>query len=156
MHLNDPVHKSVLANGLRVVTVELGHLHAGMLAAYNRARRALFAAYPLGQKIAGTREPVSELREDDLRAHHARAYGARNLVLCAAGPFAHADIVRLAEEGFGKLPAGEQLRDPPLGNTPRGPKLVAVDHRESQTELRLSFLAPAEDAPGFAPLVLIH
>src|SRR5205823_3423766 len=37
MHLNDPVHKSVLANGLRVVTVELGHLHAGMLAAYVRA-----------------------------------------------------------------------------------------------------------------------
>ncbi|TMB27591.1 MAG: insulinase family protein, partial [Deltaproteobacteria bacterium] len=236
MHLNDPVHKSVLANGLRVVTVELGHLHAGMLAAYVRAgsrheeaqkngvshflehlffrgstgypdgrllnsvvedvggnlngvttrdhgyyytpvhpqrlgipfavlgdmlarplfkevelerevileeildevdeegrdidvdnlsKRALFADHPLGQKIAGTRETVSELREDDLRAHHARAYGARNLVLCAAGPFAHADIVRLAEEGFGKLPAGEQLRDPPLGNTPRGPKLVA-------------------------------
>ena len=37
MHSNDPVHKSVLANGLRVVTVELGHLHAGMLAAYVRA-----------------------------------------------------------------------------------------------------------------------
>src|SRR5256885_5248941 len=37
MRLNDPVHKSVLANGLRVVTVELGHLHAGMLAAYVRA-----------------------------------------------------------------------------------------------------------------------
>ncbi|MFL5379492.1 MAG: M16 family metallopeptidase, partial [Myxococcales bacterium] len=37
MHLNDPVHKSVLPNGLRVVTVELGHLHAGMLAAYVRA-----------------------------------------------------------------------------------------------------------------------
>jgi predicted Zn-dependent peptidase len=248
MRLTDPVHKSVLANGLRVVTVELGHLHAGMLAAYVRAgsrhedaqqngvshflehlffrgstgypdgrllnsvvedvggnlngvttrdhgyyytpvhperleipfavlgdmlarplfkevelerevileeildevdeegrdidvdnlsKRALFAGHPLAQKIAGTRETVSGLREDDLRAHHARAYGARNMVLCAAGPFSHADIVRLAEDGFGKLPPGEQLRDTPLADEPRGPRLVAVDHRESQTELVL-------------------
>ncbi|TMA41289.1 MAG: insulinase family protein, partial [Deltaproteobacteria bacterium] len=35
--MNDPVHKSVLANGLRVVTVELPHLHTGMIAAYVRA-----------------------------------------------------------------------------------------------------------------------
>jgi predicted Zn-dependent peptidase len=33
----EPVHKSVLPNGLRVVTVELPHLHAGMIAAYVRA-----------------------------------------------------------------------------------------------------------------------
>src|SRR2546423_7078879 len=35
--MKDPVHKSVLGNGLRVVTAELQHLHAGMLAAYVRA-----------------------------------------------------------------------------------------------------------------------
>jgi predicted Zn-dependent peptidase len=265
--LSDPVHKSVLANGLRVVTVELGHLHAGMLAAYVRAgsrheetrqngvshfvehlffrgsvgypdgrllnsvvedvggnlngvttrdhgyyytpvhperldvpfavlgdmlarplfkevelerevileeildevdeegrdidvdnlsKRALFGDHPLGQKIGGTRETVSGLREDDLRAHHARAYGARNMVLCAAGPFSHADVLRLAEKGFGKLPRGEELRDPPLPDFVRGPRLVAVDHRESQTELRLSFLAPAEDHRDFPALVLIR
>src|SRR3989441_3775664 len=35
--MTDPVHKSVLSNGLRVVTVELPHLHTGMIAAYVRA-----------------------------------------------------------------------------------------------------------------------
>jgi predicted Zn-dependent peptidase len=35
--MSDPVHKSVLENGLRVVTVELPHLHTGMIAAYVRA-----------------------------------------------------------------------------------------------------------------------
>src|SRR5207248_8008339 len=100
----------------------------------NLSKRALFQAHPLGQKIAGTRESVSGLREDDLREHHARAYGARNLVLCAAGPVAHADLVRLAEEGLGKLPAGEQRRDPPLGNTPRAPKRKALDHRQQHAE----------------------
>jgi predicted Zn-dependent peptidase len=265
--MTDPVHKSVLHNGLRVVTVELPHLHAGMLAAYVRAgsrheearlngvshflehlffrgsygypdgrllnsvvedvggnlngvttrdhgyyytpvhperldvpfvvlgdmlsrplfkevelerevileeildevdeegrdidvdnisKRALFADHPLGQKIAGTRETVSSLREDDLRAHHVRAYGARNLVICAAGPLRHAEVLRLAERSFGALPPGETMRDPPLPQLPRGPRFVAVDHRESQTELRLSFLAPAEDHPDFPALLLVR
>src|SRR5437660_7569914 len=212
--MNDPVQKSALSNGLRVVTVELPHLHTGMIAAYVRAgsrhedpprngvshflehlffrgshgypdgrgmnalvedcggslngvttrdhgyyyspvhplrlevpftvlgdmlarplfkevelerevileeildevdedgrdvdidnlsKRALFEGHPLGQKIAGTRETVSSLREDDLRSHHARAYGARNLVLCAAGPVRHEDVLRLAEPSFGGL-----------------------------------------------------
>src|SRR5438309_1045481 len=35
--MNDPVQKSALSNGLRVVTVELPHLHTGMIAAYVRA-----------------------------------------------------------------------------------------------------------------------
>ena len=35
--MTDPVQKSVLANGLRVVTISLPHLHTGMIAAYVRA-----------------------------------------------------------------------------------------------------------------------
>src|SRR2546428_7599477 len=35
--MNDPVQKSVLESGLRVVTVELPHLHTGMIAAYVRS-----------------------------------------------------------------------------------------------------------------------
>ena len=37
--MTDPAQKSVLSNGLRVVTVELPHLHTGMIAAYVRAGR---------------------------------------------------------------------------------------------------------------------
>src|SRR3954471_16228081 len=122
----------------------------------NLSKRALFGDHPLAQKIGGTRETVSGLREDDLRAHHARAYGARNLVLCAAGPFSHQEVLRLAEKGFGRLPPREQLQALPLVHKLRGPRLVAVDHRESQTALRLSFLAPAEDHVDFAALVLIR
>ena len=265
--MHDPVHKTVLRNGLRVITVELPHLHAGMLAAYVRAgsrheearvngvshflehlffrgsagypegrtlnsvvedvggnlngvttrdhgyyytpvhperlelpftvlgdmlarplfkevelerevileeildevdeegrdidvdnlsKRALFQAHPLGQKIAGTRESVSGLREDDLREHHARAYGARNLVLCAAGPLQHGHVVRLAESAFGRLPSGTLVSDSVAPHRPGGPKLVAVEHRESQTELRLSFLAAAEDHADFPALLLLR
>src|SRR5438128_464984 len=143
--MKDPVHKSVLGNGLRVVTVELPHLHAGMLAAYVRA----------GSRHEDPRVNVSGRREDDLRAHHARAYGARNLVVCAAGPVQHREVVRLAERSFGQLPPGTVVTDTPLLRGARGPRLVAVEHRESQTEVRLSFAAAAEDHRDFpAPLLL--
>src|SRR5947199_1728407 len=223
--MNDPVHKSVLANGLRVVTGGLPHLRTGMIAAYvragsrheepsrngvshflehlffrgsegypdgrtmnalvedcggslngvttrdhgyyfspvhperletpiavlgdmlarplfkeielerevileeildevdengrdididNLAKAAHFPSHPLGMKIAGSRDTVSALTEADLRGQHARAYGARNMVLACAGPLQHAQIVELAQKHFRGLPEGKWLQEPPL------------------------------------------
>ncbi|HUJ26697.1 MAG TPA: pitrilysin family protein [Myxococcales bacterium] len=264
--MNDPVQKSTLDNGLRVVTVELPHLHTGMIAAYvrcgsrhedaarngvshflehlffrgsegypegrlmnalvedcggalngvttrdhgyyfspvhpsrlevpmavlgdmlarplfkeielerevileeildevdekgrdidvdNLAKAAHFPRHPLGMKIAGSRETVSALTEADLRAQHARAYGARNMVLSCAGAVKHEQVVRLAREHFGRLPAGEWLHEPPLDGTPDGPQLVAVDHTESQMEVQVSFRGPPEEHADFPALRVI-
>jgi predicted Zn-dependent peptidase len=121
----------------------------------NLAKRALFPGHPLGLKIAGTRETVSSLSEADLRAHHERAYGARNLVLACAGPFPHARIVELAEKHFGALPKGETLRDEPPPEPPPGPQLVAVEHKESQAEMSVSFRGPHEDHEDFPALRIV-
>jgi predicted Zn-dependent peptidase len=90
----------------------------------NLAKRALFPGHALGLKIAGTRESVSALSEADVRAQHAKAYGARNLVLAVAGPFKHAQILELAREHFGKLPQGAVLADEPPPEPPLGPQLI--------------------------------
>src|SRR6266850_2078205 len=261
--MKDPVQKSVLPNGLRVVTVELPHLHTGMIAAYVRAgsrhedpahngvshflehlffrgseaypegramnalvedcggslngvttrdhgyyfspvhperlevpiavlgdmlarplfkevelerevileeildevdtdgrdididnlsKRALFPGHPLGLKIAGTRETVGALTEEHVRAQHARAYGARNLVLAAAGPLRHDRVLDLAHKHFASLRPGEALGDTELNGAPRGPQLVAVDHTESQMEVQVSFRTPPEEHADFPML----
>ena len=121
----------------------------------NLTKRALFGAHPLGQKIAGTRETVQGLTEDDVRAHHARAYGARNLVLSAAGAVKHSEVVKLAARAFARLPMGEELRDSPVNGHAPGPQLVAVQHAESQTELQLAFRGPPEEHPDFPVLRVI-
>jgi predicted Zn-dependent peptidase len=121
----------------------------------NLAKRALFPGHPLGLKIAGTRETVSAITEEDLRAQHARAYGARNLVLAAAGPLRHDHVVQLAERHFGGLRPGQMLEDGPLNGAPRAPQLVAVDHPESQMELQVSFRGPPERDPDFPVLRVI-
>ena len=264
--MKDPVQKSVLPNGLRVVTVELPHLHTGMIAAYVRAgsrhedptrngvshflehlffrgseaypegramnalvedcggslngvttrdhgyyfspvhperlevpiavlgdmlarplfkevelerevileeildevdtdgrdididnlsKRALFPGHPLGLKIAGTRETVGALTEEHLRAQHARAYGARNLVLAAAGPLRHDRVLDLAHKHFANLRPGEALDDTELNGAPRGPLLIAVDHTESQMEVQVSFRTPPEEHADFPVLRVI-
>src|SRR2546421_2441135 len=264
--MNDPVQKSTLSNGLRVVTVELPHLHPGMIAAYvragsrhedpprngvshflehlffrgsegypdgrtmnalvedcggsmngvttrdhgyyfspvhperletpiavlgdmlarplfkeielerevileeildevdekgrdididNLAKRALFPDHPLGLKIAGTPASVSALTEEHLRAHHARAYGARNIVLAAAGPLRHDRVLSLAERHFGALRSGEVLQDESPNGAPRGPQLGAVDHTDAQMELQVSFRGPPEEPPDFPVLRVI-
>ncbi len=121
----------------------------------NLSRSALFPGHPLGLKIAGTRETVAALTVEHLRAQHARAYGARNMVLAAAGPLRHAQVLELAEKHFGGLRPGQALADGPLNGAPRGPQLIAADHTESQMELQVSFRAPPEEHPDFPVLRVI-
>ncbi len=122
----------------------------------NLSKAAMFGADPLAMKIAGSRESVQGLREEDLRAHHQRAYGARNLVVACAGPVRHAQILELASKTFGALRSGGTLVDPVARVLPGGPRLVAVEHRESQMELQLSFPGPAEEHPDFPALRVIR
>lgn len=123
----------------------------------NLAKRELFEGHPLALKIAGTRDTVAALSEEQLRAHHARAYGARNLVLACAGPVQHAEVLRLAERTFGGLPAGLALEDTaPPEPASDGPRLVLVDHKESQTQVQLCFRAPPELHPDFPALRVIR
>ena len=265
--MTDPVHKSVLGNGLRVVSVELPHLHSAMMAVYVRAgsrherpedngvshflehlffrgsegypegramnalvedvggslngvttrdhgyyftpihparlevglavlgdmlarplfkdvelerevileeildevdedgrdidvdnlsKRAIYGDHPLGFKIAGTNQTVAALTEAQLREKHASAYGGRNMVVAVAGPVSHTEVAELAERHFAKLPKGQTFHDSAPPPFPRGPRLLAVEHRESQTEVRLSFPAPAEDHDDFAPMLVLR
>ena len=120
----------------------------------NLSRSALFPGDPLGLKIAGTRDSVRGIREDDLRAHHARAYGAKNMVLACAGPLQHEAVAELAEKAFARVPAGTRLSETPPDGAPPA-SFVLVDHRESQMEVQLSFRGPPEEHPDFPVLRII-
>jgi predicted Zn-dependent peptidase len=122
----------------------------------NLTKRALWPGHPLSLKIAGTSRTVRAMTVRQLEAHHRRWYCGRNLVVCAAGPIRHDRLVELAERHFGRLPRGERSTEKPPPRAPPGPRLELFDHDESQTEFRLSFLAPPEDGPGYLPMVLLR
>ncbi len=69
---------------------------------------ALWGAHPMGYSILGTRDTVSAMRPEDLRALHARAYHPPHVVVSASGNVTHEQLLRvLAEAGWSDLPAGD-------------------------------------------------
>jgi len=66
------------------------------------------AAYPgqaIGRTILGPTERVSAFTRDDLSQFVGAHYGAGQLILSAAGAVDHDEIMRLAEQQFGDMPA---------------------------------------------------
>lgn len=122
----------------------------------NVTKRHVFGEHPLGLKIAGTRESVRSIDRSLLETHHRRFYVARNMVVVAAGPVRHDELLPMAERHFGALPAGEPIVEPPPGPWPKGPGLVVIPHDESQTEFRLSFPSVPEDHEDFPALMVLR
>lgn len=122
----------------------------------NLSKRRAFGEHPLGFKIAGTSDTVKALRIEDIREHHHRFYTAGNMVLAAAGPITHEEVLRLATEHFAGLPPGTRALDTTPPAWPAGPELVHVEHDESQVDLRLTFPTPPERHPDFASLLVLR
>jgi predicted Zn-dependent peptidase len=115
----------------------------------NLSKRVAFAGHPLAFKIAGTPATVRRLREEDVRAHHARHYTGTNLVLAVAGPVRPAAVRALAEQHLGALPRGRRTADDPPPSWPAGPRLEAVSHEDAQAEFSISFPCPPERHPDY-------
>jgi predicted Zn-dependent peptidase len=76
---------------------------------------AIFGDHPLGRAVIGHADVVAGSRADVLRAFHGQRYGARNVVLAAAGSVDHDQLVELALAADGAaLPAS----DAPLAPAP--------------------------------------
>ena len=83
---------------------------------------ALFSGHPLGQRILGPRANVERFTAADVRRHHARFYTARNAVLCAAGPVAHAAVAAGAACHFGAMRPGRETEAEPAPPVAGGPR----------------------------------
>ncbi|MEO7457025.1 MAG: pitrilysin family protein [Gemmatimonadaceae bacterium] len=57
----------------------------------------LWGSHPYGYSILGTRDTVSSLKTDDLRALHERAYHPSQLIVAASGNVAHDDLLATLE-----------------------------------------------------------
>jgi predicted Zn-dependent peptidase len=71
--------------------------------------RALWPRHSYGFPILGTRDTVSSLGAEDLRALHARTYHPRHVVIAAAGRLEHGEFLRLlTRSGWFTFPPGPE------------------------------------------------
>lgn len=123
-------------------------LHAG----------ALWPVHPYGFTILGSRESVSALETDDLRALHTGAYYPGNCVVAAAGNMDHAELLAALErEGWF---AGEAARAP-LPPVSPAPATASADLREERdtSQCHIVFGSdafPARDPRRYALAILCN
>lgn len=89
---------------------------------YEQHSQALWGAHPYGYSILGTRDTVSTLKVDDLRALHARAYHPSQLIVAASGNVDHdALLATLERTGWTAERVGDATRlivPPPIAAPP--------------------------------------
>ena len=79
--------------------------------AYRRLMQTYFANSPLGHDVLGTKESIRDLSVEQMRAYHARRYGANNLIFAIAGNFEWENVVELVEQACARWNDGEAGRD---------------------------------------------
>ncbi len=119
------------------------------------ARGLMFGDHPLAQRIIGPRENVERFTEADVRRHFARFYGARNAILCVAGPVEHAAIVAAAARALEGLPAGEPAHAQPAPDGPGEVQLRHVRDSGSQTSLTVLLRGVPEIDPDYMAFVAL-
>jgi predicted Zn-dependent peptidase len=113
------------------------------------AREAAWPDHPLGFPITGPLANVERFTEADVRRHFDRFYGARNLVLCIAGPVRHGEIMAGVRDGFATLRSGQEASIVSPVDTQTEPRFVYVDNPGSQTAVQLLFRGVGELDPDY-------
>ncbi len=75
---------------------------------------AAFPGQALARPIIGYEDTLARISCDELVAHHARSYVARNLTVAASGKIRHDDLVAQVARIFDELPEGLPARAPEL------------------------------------------
>src|SRR5690606_34000828 len=120
------------------------------------ARRLLFAEHPLGRSIGGDLECIERVRPEDLRRLFDAHYVAANAALCFAGALDPEAALALAERCFGGLPVGAAAACAPAPAALPSERLRVLHERDSQTEVRLSFLTAGEAHPDARAMRLLE
>ena len=106
----------------------------------------LFTHHPYGKPIIGYMHEIEGLKREDALTYYRRFYTPENAILVVAGDVTKDEVVTLAKETYGKIPArGEKpSRLRPREPDPRSARRVTLaDPKIEQPSLQLAWLAPS-------------
>ena len=117
---------------------------------------ALWGAHPNGYSILGTRDSVSALAVDDLRALHARAYHPAQLIVAASGNVDHDALLgSLERTGWTADRPGDAARLAVSAGTPLAPLRKHVKRDGAQTHIVVGSATVPHGDPRRHALVLL-
>jgi len=117
---------------------------------------ALWGAHPMGYSILGSRDSVSGMKLDDLRALHERAYHPPHVVVSAAGNVTHEHLLAvLAAAGWADLPRGDDRPMVELDAATTAPSARHTEREGAQSHIVLGSATVAHRDPRRYALMLV-
>jgi zinc protease len=120
--------------------------------------RGVAQSHPYANLPHGTREGLSAIETDDLRAFHREAFRADGAHMTIVGDFDEAEVERLLAERFGRLTAGGSVREP-VATLPPTAELSLVSTRPDKSQAKICLGGAglgASDPDRFAGLAMNH
>jgi zinc protease len=107
---------------------------------------ALFTHHPYGKPIIGWNHEIETLNREDALAYYSRFYTPENAILVVAGDVEPDEVVKLAGDIYGKIPARGEApkRSRPQEPQPRAHRLVKLaDEKVEQPSHQSVYLVPS-------------
>ncbi|AJO81229.1 pitrilysin family protein [Pseudomonas sp. MRSN 12121] len=124
----------------------------GKLASLELMRR-LYGTHPYAHSADGTAQSVPSISLAQLRAFHAKAYTAGNVVIALVGDLSRNEAEAIAAQVSAALPKGPALAKIPQPTEPQA-SIGHIEYPSSQTTLLLAQLGIDRDDPDYAALAL--
>ncbi|BBN57992.1 peptidase M16 [Pseudomonas chlororaphis subsp. aurantiaca] len=124
----------------------------GKLASLELMNR-LYGSHPYAHSSDGTAQSVPPISLAQLRAFHAKAYAAGNVVIALVGDLSRSDAEAIAAQISSALPKGPALAKIPQPTEPQA-SIGHIEYPSSQTSLLLAQLGIDRDDPDYAALSL--
>ncbi len=129
----------------KVILDEIGmYEDQPMFCAYDHARKAFFAAHPLGNSVLGTMDSVGALTPEQMKNYFARRYVAANVTCVLAGNFVWDEAVQQIDKLCGAWSTGEAPREHRNPATPR--ELLKTITKEKLNQEQVILIAPGPAA----------
>jgi len=122
----------------------------GKLASLELMKR-LYGDHPYAHASDGNAQSVPKITPDQLRAFHAKAYAAGNVVIALVGDLSRADAEAVAAQVSAALPKGPALAKIEQPSEPKA-SIGHIEFPSSQTNLMLAQLGIDRDDPDYAAL----
>jgi predicted Zn-dependent peptidase len=99
-------------------------------------QEALFGRHPLGRRIDGSIDTVSQFKRNDFIKYTKKHYHTRNAVVVVSGNYNEGEVMKLLQEMFTTLPAGQETNPRPAPKTIPSQKVLAeVRNNLDQTHM---------------------
>ena len=116
--------------------------------------KAVYGDHPYGSPVLGTKEAITAITPEHIRAFHERYYVARNAVVAIVGAVSPEQAKAIVEQLVKDLPPGDPAPALPPVNALPGPYAAHIDFPSIQSHIQMGQPGIKRGDPDYFPLLV--